>query len=65
VLSCERITKNNNGPKANLNIVNGKIYGISIDVPYPYALDGYSGHIDPHSGILTPLKVLFQRTDVV
>lgn len=25
---------------------------------------GYSGDIDPHSGILTPLKVLFQRTDV-
>jgi tRNA (cmo5U34)-methyltransferase len=26
---------------------------------------GYSGHIDPHSGILTPLEVLFQRTGVV
>jgi len=26
---------------------------------------GYSGHIDPYSGILTPLKVLFQRTGVV
>jgi len=26
---------------------------------------GYSGHIDPHSGILTPQKVLFQRTGVV
>jgi len=25
---------------------------------------GYFGHIDPHSGILTPLKVLSQRTDV-
>jgi len=27
-------------------------------------ISGYSGDIDPHSGILTPLKVLFQRTDV-
>jgi len=29
------------------------------------SMAGYSGDIDPHSGILTPLKVLFQRTDVV
>ena len=27
-------------------------------------LVGYSGDIDPHSGILTPLEVLYQRTDV-
>ena len=30
-----------------------------------WLLLGYSGHIDPYSGILTPLKVLFQRTGVV
>jgi hypothetical protein len=39
VLSCERRSGKNFGPKANLVIVHGKIYGISIDVPYPYALD--------------------------
>ncbi len=37
---------------------------ISLAV-YSYEKFGYSGHIDPHSGILTPLEVLFQRTGVV
>jgi len=39
VLSCERRSGNNSGPSANLVIVHGKIYGISINVPHPYALD--------------------------
>ncbi len=39
ILTCERRSQKKNGPKANLFIIHGKIYGINIGIPYPQALD--------------------------
>lgn len=39
LLTCERRSEKNNGPKTILFITHGKIYGLKIGIPYPQALD--------------------------
>jgi len=54
------------GRKSPLQYWNNAFHCHPVRPPQPkYEGFGYSGHVDPHSGILTPLKVLFQRTGVV